>query len=229
MNKSKEPKCLREDKIRNTTIKLFKGDLTRISGGIIINPTDSSLSKLPGISSIIFEGAGHQLLKELSIKSRAGFNIGPGEIITTTAGNLGATRLCHICIPQYNENNPEPLLRMFIVNLLIHAEEYKTDSVILPCLTKKTNIFTPEQCAFGYYSTLIEFINANHQTSLREFKIVCSTNKESESFEKEAERRLGKKEKKNIFGLIKKIRKNMSKAGKEIPDVELKEMRKENN
>ncbi|OMJ77679.1 hypothetical protein SteCoe_22672 [Stentor coeruleus] len=221
MKKGNEPKNLREDKIGNTSIKLLRGDVTRLNGGIIINPTDSSLTKLPGISTTIVEGAGHQLLKELSLKCREGFEILPGEIVTTTAGNLGATRLCHICIPQYNKNDPEPLVRMFIVNLLNHAEQYQTDSIILPCLTKETNGFTPEQCAFGYYSTLIDFINTHPQTCLREFKIVCKNKKESKPFEKEADRRLGKKEKKSMFGFMKKFTKTKSKTEKEILDIEL--------
>lgn len=230
MKKAKEPKCLREDKIGNTTIKLLRGDVTRINGGILINPTDASLSKLPGISTIIVEGAGHQLLKELSLKCRDGFEIVPGEIVTTTAGNLGATRLCHVCIPQYNKNDPEPLVRMFVMNLLNHVEQYQTDSIILPCLTKETNGFTPEQCAFGYYSTLIDFINTHPQTCLIEFKIVCNRKRESKPFEKEAERRLGKKEKKSIFGFMKKFKKSKSKSEKGIQGFELwKNEEKKNN
>ena len=112
--------------------------------------------------------------------------------------------ICHICIPPYDRDNPEPLVRMFILRVLEQAEQLKSLCIVFPCLPKDVYGFTPEQCAFGYISSVMDYINSNQESEIREIKFVTIDKKASAIFDREADRRFGEKQKKSKFSFGKK-------------------------
>lgn len=202
------PKLLREDSVAASTIKLYRGDITKLGGGVMICPTDSVLSKLGGICSYIIETGGQTVLLDLSNKIRDGVDLNPGEFVATSGGILQVNRIVHVSIPAYNKNDPEPLIKNTISNFLNYLEQLQVNSVVIPCLTKEVFGFNADHCAFAYYSAVIEYMSSHSQTGLKEFKFVCKDKKEASPFEKQAERNFGKTEKKGFFSLFKKKKKN---------------------
>lgn len=174
----------------------------------MICPTDSVLSKLGGICSYIIETGGQTVLLDLSNKIREGVDLNPGEFVVTSGGTLQVNRLVHVSIPVYDRNDPEPLIKNAILNFFNYLEQLQVNSIVIPCLTKEVFGFSPEHCAFAYYTAVIEYLNRNSETGLKEFKFVCKDKKEAKSFIKQAERNFGKKEKKGIFSIFKKKKKN---------------------
>jgi len=99
MKAKKQPKLLREEVGTVGTIKIYRGDIAQIGGGVMICPTDSGLSKLPGICSYIMETGGPSVLSDIGIKKREGVDLNPGECVVTTGGTLQVNRLVHLSIP----------------------------------------------------------------------------------------------------------------------------------
>ena len=204
------------EKVGQTEIRLLRGDITRVGGGVIVTPTNSTLDKLPGLSSIILDAGGNVVFTDILSWKRENGPLRPGDVAVTASGNLMAIRLFHSFIPPFNKNDPEPLVRTFVLNLLQRAEEMQFQSICIPCLPKDVFGFTPEQCAYGYLSSAMDYINVLHQeTTLREIKFICKDKKTSKPFEKEADRRFGVRPKKSIFSFGKK-KKSKDRTGNEI-------------
>ena len=128
----------------------------------------------------------------------------PGDIVVTGAGNLRTIRLFHVCIPPYDKNEPEPLVRMLILNLLEKSEEMQINTIAIPCLPKDIFGFTPEQCAFGYFSGIIDYLNSHLQTGFKEIRLICKNKKISGAFKQETNRKFEKKKKKVYSALERK-------------------------
>lgn len=214
MKKVKEPKLIREEAVGKAFLRLFRGDIARVGGGAIMNPTNPSLSRNSGLASYLVDSAGSKILLEINAwkQEHEGENLNPGDIAITGGGNLPAIHLFHTCIPPYNRDDPEPLVRMFVLKVLEQTEELQAQCVILPCLPKDTFGFSPEQCAFGYVSSVIDYLNSHAQSGLKEVKMVTLDKKATKLFEKEMDRRFGVKEKKSFFsfGKKKKVKKDGS-------------------
>lgn len=224
MKPKKQPKLLRDEVGNVGTIKIYRGDIAQIGGGVMICPTDSKLSKLPGICTYIMETGGQSVLSDVSVKKRDGVDLNPGECVVTTGGTLHVNRLVHLSIPQYDKNDPEPLLRSTINRLLNFLEVLQVNSVVIPCLNKEAFGFTSDHCAYAYMTSILEYLSSHSNTSFKEFKLVCKDKKESSSFEKQADRNFGKKEKKSIFSIFKKKKKTKEKnVGLELGAEEKKQ------
>ena len=200
MESIKDPKAIREDTIGRTVIRLVYGNITKVSGGVLMNPTNYALSRNSGVSIYLINSAGSGAMLEMSSWKREKNRLKSGEIAVTSAGNLPATFICHTCIPQYSKDDADLLVRMFIIRVLEKAEDLNLHSVIIPCLPPDAYGFTPEECALGYYSSIIDYLNLHENTILTEIKYVAIDNYSSRVFEREADRRFGTK--KSIFSFI---------------------------
>ena len=206
MEKSKDTKPIREDTVRNTSLKLLKCDIIKVPGGALLNPTNNRLSRNSGLTTHIIDTAGMLLLMELNQWKKENNQLSPGEIYATCAGTLPVVRIFHCFIPPYDRSDPEPLVKSFVANALHKAEELRISSIIFPCLPKNVYLFTPEQCAYGYYACATEYIESNRGSCITEIKFVTLDDEAAEIFELEAGRRFGirEKKKKNLFGFLKK-------------------------
>ncbi|OMJ95875.1 hypothetical protein SteCoe_598 [Stentor coeruleus] len=194
--------------IGRVSIKLIRGDIAKVGGGVIMSPTNGKLSRNSGLTTYLVDSAGHRVFMEMNALKRDNEELQPGEIAITSSGNLPAIHLFHTCMPPYNRDDPEPLVRMFIERVLRRSEELKVDSVIFPCLPKDAYGFTPEHCAFGYFSGVIDYVEGNSQSGLREVKFVTLDKNATEVFKREADRRFGVKEKKSFWSFGKKGKKD---------------------
>jgi O-acetyl-ADP-ribose deacetylase (regulator of RNase III) len=225
MKSKKQPKLCREETVSNSTLKLFRGDIIQIGGGVMVCPTNSNLSKLGGICSYIIESGGQTVLLDLSNKKREGIELGAGEFVVTSGGLLQVNRLVHVCIPAYDRSDPEPLIKSTISNLLNYLEVLQVNSIVIPCLTKDVFGFTPDNCAYAYFTSILEYLSSHPNTGFNEFKIVCKDKKECKPFESQADRNFGKKEKKGLFSIFKKKKK--TKEIERTVGLELGEERKD--
>jgi O-acetyl-ADP-ribose deacetylase len=212
-----DTKCLREITVGNSKILLIKGNISNVSGGVMMLPIDISGSITAGLSEYVINSAGNKVSLQIRKCIREIEQLSPGQIILTGAGTLTVLHLLHVCIPICNFKNPEPQVRMFILKILEKAEELKVNSVVLPCIPKDVFGFTPEQCASGYFSTVIEYTNSNKHTHITEIKLVGIDKPSSNALKSEANRRFVAIEKHGFFRLFRKKKKKAR-----VPEIELK-------
>jgi O-acetyl-ADP-ribose deacetylase len=217
MKKVEEPKLIREETVQRLSIKLIRGDIARVGGAVVLCPTNRTVSQNSNLSSYLVASAGNRVMIEIRQWKSANNPLEPGDIAVTTAGNLPMIHMFHVCIPEYRRDDPEPQVRMVVSKVLQKTEELKAQSVVMPCLPQNVFGFTPEQTAFGYFSSVMDYINSHPESDLKEVKFVTLDKNATNLFEREADRRFGVTDTPGFFSRFKK-----NKKVEEPSDIELK-------
>ena len=213
-----EPKLVREQISGHVSIKLIQGNIAMVGGGVLMSPTNCEFSRNSGLTTYIVDSAGSRIMNQiLAWKDAHEEGLSPGDIVVTGAGALPAVHILHTCIPPFSRDDPEPLVRMFVLKALEKIDELQLESLILPCLPKTAYGFTPEQCAYGYFSSVIDYLNSHGRSSVKEVKIVTLEKQDTMVFELEMDRRFGVKEKKSFFSFGRK-----KKEKNAIKDIEMR-------
>lgn len=130
------------------TIKIIKGDITKVRVDVIVNAANSSLLGGSGVDGAIHRAGGSSILEECQqIRNKQG-KCKTGEAVITTAGNLPAKKVIHTVGPVYQEgkNNEKELLANCYKNSLLLAKENNLHSIAFPCIS--TGIYRfPKQAA----------------------------------------------------------------------------------
>ncbi|MEE3999690.1 O-acetyl-ADP-ribose deacetylase [Tenacibaculum sp. FZY0031] len=130
------------------TIKIIKGDITKVRVDVIVNAANSSLLGGSGVDGAIHRASGSSILEECQqIRNKQG-KCKTGEAVITTAGNLPAKKVIHTVGPVYQEgkNNEKELLANCYKNSLLLAKENNLHSIAFPCIS--TGIYRfPKQVA----------------------------------------------------------------------------------
>ncbi|WP_440069789.1 O-acetyl-ADP-ribose deacetylase [Tenacibaculum discolor] len=130
------------------TIKIIKGDITKVRVDVIVNAANSSLLGGSGVDGAIHRAGGSSILEECQqIRNKQG-KCKTGEAVITTAGNLPAKKVIHTVGPVYQEgkNNEKELLANCYKNSLLLAKENNLHSIAFPCIS--TGIYRfPKQVA----------------------------------------------------------------------------------
>jgi len=114
-------------------ILLYKGDITRLDTGAIVNAANSSLLGGGGVDGAIHRAGGPEILEECR-KLRAGHygkGLRTGEAVITTGGRLPAQHVIHTVGPVWNgghKREPELLANCYRNSLLV-AEKNELRSV----------------------------------------------------------------------------------------------------
>lgn len=210
-----EPVLVREDKYKNTTIKIIRGDVTKIGSAAIVCPTNAYLAENSGLTSYLREVAGRRVLFELQ---RSFINpLNPGEIIVTSAGDLPANHLFNCCIPNTNSVDSLQFLRLLILKILEKCEDISSGTIIIPCLPTASYGFSAFECASVYWETVCNYLSVYTETVIKEVKFVTLDMEATDLFIQEAEKHLNAKRKSSFFDNIFKRKQKPNSS-----DIELK-------
>jgi O-acetyl-ADP-ribose deacetylase (regulator of RNase III) len=115
------------------SIKIIKGDITRLKVDAIVNSTNSSLENNGGVNGAIHAIAGEQLLEEY-IRLGGVCNVGEAKI--TKAYNLDAKYVIHTFGPVWRGGNhgEHNLLRSCFANSLQLAKQYNLATIAFPLI-----------------------------------------------------------------------------------------------
>lgn len=204
MQKVKPPKLIREHNLKDCSIKLFEGDVASVPAAVIICPTNAQLNRNSGMTEYLLDKAGTRVQYEKNAWRTQNDLLPVGEVLSLSAGDLPANYLFLCSIPECNKNNPEPQIRLFVSKALEKCEEISAGTLTLPCLPREAYGFLPENCAYGYFETVLDYINSNSEHPIKEFKFVTIDKNATKVFEEEADRRFGVQEKKGFFSFMKK-------------------------
>lgn len=158
--------------IRNTTLELVVGDITKQDVDAIVNAANSSLLGGGGVDGAIHRAAGPELLKET--RDLGGCKTGDAKI--SGAYRLPAKYVIHAVGPIYRtgDSNVALLLASAYQRSLELAEKYKLTSVAMPAISTGIYGYPIDKAAPVALNTAIEFAT-EMATSLKLIRFVLFT------------------------------------------------------
>ena len=117
-------------RIKNTEIKIIKGDITELKVDAIVNAANNKLVMGGGVAGAI-KRKGGQIIEDEAVK-KAPIKI--GEAVVTSAGNLLTKYIIHAATMDMSFKTDEIKIRDSARNSLKVAQELKISSIAFPAL-----------------------------------------------------------------------------------------------
>jgi len=117
-------------RIRNTEIKIFRGDITTLKCEAIVNAANNKLLMGGGVAGAIKKAAGDSVEKEAVAKGP----IQIGEAIFTSGGNLKVKYVIHAATMGMDFKTDEDKIRASCKNAFRVAEDLNVKSIAFPAL-----------------------------------------------------------------------------------------------
>lgn len=117
-----------EKKINQTTVRLEKGDLTKLEVDAFVFYARNDLELGSGFGTAIQSRGGDSIKKELAAIG----GIRAGEVAITRAGNLPAKFILHACGPKFQEADTEAKLRDCMRSTLFLADRQGIKTMAFP-------------------------------------------------------------------------------------------------
>lgn len=162
-----------EFRIRDTLLKVTKGDITKCRADIIVNAGNTSLLGGGGVDGAIHRAGGREILAGcMEIRNQQG-GCAVGEAVYTTAGNLPARYVVHTVGPVWNEGerNERQLLASCYQNTLELALKLQARSIAFPNISTGIYRFPKDQAADIAILTVTGFLEQHE--GFREIIFVC--------------------------------------------------------
>ena len=144
-------------KYKNTVIKLFQGDITKVKADGIVNAANNTLLGGGGVDGAIHRAGGPEILEQCK---RIG-GCPTGEARITTAGKLPSKYVIHTVGPIYRKGNSREaeLLHNAYFNSLKLAKEYSLKSVAFPSISTGIYSYPIDEASDIAIKSIIEFID----------------------------------------------------------------------
>jgi O-acetyl-ADP-ribose deacetylase (regulator of RNase III) len=157
---------MKQVSIKNTNIRIIKGDLTESDVDVIVNAANSHLQHGGGVAGAIVRKGGRIIQEE---SNKIGF-VPVGNCAITTGGSLKALFVIHTVGPQWGEGQEEEKLKNAIRNTLALATEKGFNTLSMPAISAGIFGFPKESCANIIVNEMVTFIR-NESTPLREINL----------------------------------------------------------
>jgi O-acetyl-ADP-ribose deacetylase len=157
---------MKQVSIKNTNIRIIKGDLTESDVDAIVNAANSYLQHGGGVAGAIVRKGGRIIQEE---SNEIGF-VPVGNCAITTGGSLKARFVIHTVGPRWGEGQEEEKLKNAIRNTLTLATEKGFSTLSMPAISAGIFGFPKESCANIIVNEVVTFIR-NKSTPLREINL----------------------------------------------------------
>ena len=160
-----------EQQIRNTVVRLVKGDLTEMETQAIVNAANSQLQHGGGVAGAIRRKGGDVIQQESNEWVKKQGNIDTGKAAITSGGNLNANYVIHAVGPVMGDGEEGDKIAAAVTSSLQLADEYQLESIAFPAIS--TGIFgVPlETCAAATFKAIRSYPK-EQKTNLNEI-IIC--------------------------------------------------------
>lgn len=173
-----------EYKVGETTIKLYRGDITELDTEAIVNAANASLIMGGGVAGAIRKKGGPSIQGECN--KIGGTTV--GEAVTTSAGNLKAKYVIHAVGPRSGEGNEDEKLKSATLNALKRAHEKEISSIALPAISTGIFGFPLDRAAKIMIKAMTDFLAA--PSSLRLIVFALFDKKAHDTFARELKEQL---------------------------------------
>jgi O-acetyl-ADP-ribose deacetylase len=170
-------------------LSLRRGDLTREPVNAIVNAANSHLQHGGGLAGAISRAGGPSIQRE---SDAIGF-VPTGTAAVTGGGSLPARWVIHAVGPiwdRHEEAEADRLLASATEAALELAEAKQLASIGLPALSAGIYGFPKDRCAALMLGALLEHLNQNPDTTLRDIRFVLMDEGAIAAFEEEWRERL---------------------------------------
>ncbi len=170
---------MREILIKNSKIRLIKGDITELETDVIVNAANSQLILGGGVAGAIRSKGGPTVQEECN---RIGGTFVGGAVITT-GGNLKAKHVIHAVGPRMGEGNEDEKLKNATLNSLRLMDDNNLKSIAFPAISTGIFGYPIDRCSKIMIATAKEYLNGN--TQVNEVIFCLYTTSDFEVFDKE--------------------------------------------
>ncbi|MFX1398652.1 MAG: macro domain-containing protein [Promethearchaeota archaeon] len=180
---------MKEIKIKNSFVKLIKGDITDQEADAIVNAANSELILGSGVAGAIRKKGGPSIQEECN-------KIGPikvGEAAITSGGKLKARHVIHAVGPRLGEGNEDEKLKMATINSLKLMDEYSLKSIVFPAISTGVFGYPIESCARIMLNTTAVYLDKT--TKIDTVYFCLFSNEDYNVFSKELKQLEAKNEK----------------------------------
>lgn len=164
-------------KVKNTEVRLMRGDITTLDIECFVFYAQPSLKLGSGFGTAIAVRGGRTIQEELNTLGEQHVT----DVVTTQAGELGARLIIHAVGPAFQEPDMEIKLHTTVVNILHEADRQKVSRLALPALGAGFYGIPLPVCADVMLSALQEYLSTG-QTGLKEVIICVLDNRELKPF-----------------------------------------------
>ncbi|OPY77920.1 MAG: O-acetyl-ADP-ribose deacetylase [Syntrophorhabdus sp. PtaU1.Bin153] len=171
-----------ETAIRNTIVRVVRGDITESNADAIVNAANSYLKHGGGVAGAIVRKGGVVIQEE---SNHVGY-VPVGQCAITTGGMLKAKYVLHAVGPRWGEGDEEEKLRNAVRNTLKLATERTFKSLSMPAISAGIFGFPKERCAQIITHEVSSFIETT-ATTLREINFCLMDDQIIALFTKELE------------------------------------------
>ncbi|MGB9718070.1 MAG: macro domain-containing protein [Thermoproteota archaeon] len=163
-------------KIGGCTVRLAKGDITRLRVDAIVNAANSWLKHGGGVAAAIVRAGGRIIQEESNriVEQKGPLKV--GDAVYTTAGSLGAKYVIHTVGPRMGEGDEEEKLRSATLNSLKLAEQLGLSSIAFPAISTGVFGYPKDKCAQVMLRTVREYVYSGGK--IREI-ILCLLDEET--------------------------------------------------
>jgi len=168
-----------ETKIKDTVVKVEKGDLTAMEIESIVHYASPDLVLGSGFGSAIAARGGASIQEEC----KSFGTIKPGESVVTSAGNLNSKYIVHAVGPRFQEDETEQKLATTVENALKVAKEKGILKIAFPPMGTGFYGIALAVCAQVMLKSVKSHINSG--TSINEIIICVLDEREYKPFQEE--------------------------------------------
>ncbi len=161
--------------IRQTTVAVTQGDITRQDVTAIVNAANSSLMGGGGVDGAIHRAGGPAILEECKQIRAIQGQCAPGEAVITCGGNLKAKYVIHTVGPIWRggSTNESTVLKSAYQNSLQLGVDNEVSTIAFPSISTGAYGYPLQEAAQIATTTVSDFIaNMAGQETLQEIRFV---------------------------------------------------------
>jgi len=170
--------------LKNTKIKLFRGDITTLKVDAIVNAANNRFWMGGGVAGAI-KNKGGSVIEEEAVAQ------GPkpvGEVVVTGAGNLPAKYVIHAAVMEQDLVTNAQIIVKATLNTLKKSEELGVGSLAFPAFGTGVGRFPLKECARIMLGETFDFLRKGKDIKLKSIIFALYDKEAYQAFQEEMEK-----------------------------------------
>lgn len=169
-----------------TDLSVYKGDITELSVGAVVNAANSALAGGSGVDGAIHRAGGPAIMADCQALIQRQGECQPGEAVVTGAGELPAGIVIHTVGPIWTEQQADAhdeVLAQCYANSLDLAVKHRAKEIAFPNISTGAYGFPKTRAAVVAINAILDWLENNLAHDLNEVVFVCFDDENHELYE----------------------------------------------
>ena len=184
---------------QHVKVSVYQGDISKETADVIVNPANEGLKHSAGAAEAIVKAGGQSIQDESDeIMKKRYYDLKPGEVMVTKAGNLQCNLIVHAVGPRWNnyshyqKDTAKNALFSAVLNSLTVASQHGATSISMPAISSGIFGVPLSICVEVLFAAATHFAkNAPSTNTLKDIRFVNVDKKTTQAFEEEMKKRFG--------------------------------------